>query len=133
VTDRPSRDRLVFHALCVLDQAVRDCQYAGPLKLPQPGLRLALAYLFAVSTDQPDIHASPRDLFDRFWRAITGGDIGGPAELQARFRSTQARTEFAGICRRVGVVHDIAFGEALERAAAGKVWSEAQLARKSAD
>jgi hypothetical protein len=72
----------------------------------------------------PDIHASPRVVYERFWRAVTGGDIGGPVELQTRFRSTQARTELAGICQRVDVAHDIAFGEALERAAAGKVWSE---------
>jgi hypothetical protein len=110
-----SRDALVFKALCVLDLAIREAA-AGPLKPPLPGLRLALAYLYTMSSDDPGIHATDRAVFDAFWSTVTARDE--DMDLRAaRMRTTLAGTHFAGICRRVGVAQSIEFGEALASAA----------------
>ena len=64
------RDRLVFLALCVLDDTMAAARKA-PVR-PTEALRLALAILFALSDgplfDWPDHRA----VFDHFWRVVTG-------------------------------------------------------------
>lgn len=102
-------DRTTFLALVVLEEAIRRCEATGPLKPPEHGLRLALAYLYSITLTKN------RDSFDELWRTLMGK--GQPHKES--FRSTWAGTQFAGISREVGVTQDIELGAALARARSG--------------
>lgn len=91
---RPSRDELIFKALCVLDQAIDDCT-PTPVR-PNPGLRLALALLFVFSD-------GGRSSFDAFWKVIVDAPGAVTRGMNAGSRSTYARTYLTGICRSVGM------------------------------
>lgn len=122
-----SRDALVFKALCVLDQACRAA--TGDAAPPQHGLRLALAFLYAVSNDRPAPALTDRAVFDEFWSLITAY----PETLHSsrgRMRSTLARTCFSGICRRVGVQETVELHAALSRAV-GKNGSHLENSRRT--
>lgn len=54
--------KLIFMALCVLDEAVEQCR--RELVMSTIGHRLALAYLYSVS------HGRDRRVYDDFWRMI---------------------------------------------------------------
>jgi hypothetical protein len=99
-------NRTTFIALVVLEEAIRRLQYNGPLKPPEHGVRLALAYLYSIALTKN------RDSFDELWRTLMGR---GQAHNQS-FRSTWAGTQFAGICREVGVAQDIDLSAALAHA-----------------
>lgn len=100
-------NRTTFIALVVLEDAIRRLQFSGPLKPPEHGVRLALAYLYSISLTKN------RDSHDELWRTLMGR---GKAHKES-FRSTWAGTQFAGICREIGVTQDIDLGAALARAA----------------
>ena len=102
-------NRTTFIALVVLEEAIRRLQFTGPLRPPEHGVRLALAYLFSITLTKN------REPFDELWRTLIGK---GHAHKES-FRSTWADTQFAGICREVGVTQDIALGAALARARTG--------------
>lgn len=102
-------NRTTFLALVVLEDAIRRCEAAGPLNSPEHGVRLALAYLYSITLTKN------RDPFDELWRTLMGK--GQPHKES--FRSTWAGTQFAGICREVGVAQDIELGAALARARTG--------------
>lgn len=102
-------NRTTFIALVVLEEAIRRCQYTGPLKPPEHGVRLALAYLYSITLTKN------REPFDELWRTLVGR---GRAHKES-FRSTWADTQFAGICREVGVAQDIDLGKAIARARKG--------------
>ena len=106
-------NRTTFVALVVLEEAIRRLQYAGPLKPPEHGVRLALAYLYSITLTKN------REPFDELWLTLMGR---GRAHKE-NFRSTWAGTQFAGICREVGVAQDIDLGAALSRATADKTKS----------
>lgn len=106
-------NRTTFIALLVLDDAIRKLQTNGPLKPPEHGVRLALAYLYSVSLSKD------REPFDALWRVLVGRDDQPP-----NFRVTWAGTQFARICHDVGVEQDLDFLTALAQATAGKVVSE---------
>jgi hypothetical protein len=92
---RFSRDQLVFRALVVLDEAVRDCRDA-PIQ-PTLGQRFALMFLFAVSNGE-------RHAYDKFWQAVRGENDHGQTDHMARvMRQTGARTCLTAIARSVGV------------------------------
>ncbi|WP_231420864.1 hypothetical protein [Sphingomonas sp. Leaf205] len=99
-------NRTTFIALVVLDEAIQRLRYGGPLKPPEHGVRLALAYLYSITLTKN------RDSFDELWRTLMGR---GQANKES-FRSTWAGTQFAGICREVGVAQDIDLGAALAHA-----------------
>ncbi|WP_147453205.1 hypothetical protein [Sphingomonas sp. PP-CE-3A-406] len=99
-------NRTTFIALVVLDEAIQRLRYSGPLKPPEHGVRLALAYLYSITLTKN------RDSFDELWRTLMGQ---GQAHKES-FRSTWAGTQFAGICREVGVAQDIDLGAALAKA-----------------
>lgn len=102
-------NRTTFIALVVLEEAIRRVQFTGPLKPPEHGVRLALAYLYSITLTKN------REPFDELWRTLIGK---GRAHKES-FRSTWADTQFAGICREVGVTQDIDFGKAIARARKG--------------
>ncbi|MES3154328.1 hypothetical protein [Sphingomonas faeni] len=97
-------NRTTFIALVVLDDAIRRLQVDGPLKQPQYGVRLALAYLYSITLSKN------REPFDVLWRTLTGQDRQPP-----EFRVTWAGTQFARICDDIGVPQDIVLTEALAK------------------
>lgn len=103
-------NRTTFIALVVLDDAIRKLQATGPLKPPEHGVRLALAYLYSTSLSKN------RDPFDTLWLTLLGRDRQPPD-----FRGTWAGTQLAKICRDVGVTQDIDLTTAMSRVRAGKV------------
>ncbi|WP_332800724.1 hypothetical protein [Sphingomonas sp. PB2P12] len=103
-------NRTTFIALVVLEDAIRRLQYSGPLKSPEHGVRLALAYLYSITLTKN------REPFDELWRTLIGR---GQAHKES-FRSTWAGTQFSGICREVGVSQDMDLSAALAKAMADK-------------
>lgn len=102
-----------FIALIVLEDAIRRLQFSGLLRPPEHGVRLALAYLYSTTLTKN------REPFDELWRTL----IGRGQLHKESFRSTWAGTQFAGICREVGVVQDIDLCAALAKATADKAGS----------
>ena len=105
-------NRTTFIALVVLDDAIRKLQSTGPLKPPEHGVRLALAYLFSTSLSKN------RDPFDTLWLTLLARDRQPPD-----FRGTWAGTQFARICQDIGVAQDIDLSAAMARVRAGQVRS----------
>ncbi len=99
-------NRTTFIALVVLDDAIRKLQRDGPLKPPQHGVRLALAYLYSITLSKN------REPFDVIWRTLLGNDRHPPD-----FRPTWAGTQFARICEDIGVSRDIDLSAAIAQAA----------------
>ena len=97
-------NRTTFIALVVLDDAIRKLQSDGPLKPPQHGVRLALAYLYSTTLSKN------RDPFDTIWLTLLGRDRQPP-----NFRVTWAGTQFARICQDIGVTQDINLSEAFAK------------------
>ena len=88
-------DKLVFKALCALDEAVAACHDAA-IK-PTFALRFALAYLFAVSDGK-------RDSFDDFWRQVQDPQARAYSDDAGQYmRVTHARIALTGISRSVGI------------------------------
>jgi hypothetical protein len=94
--------QLVFKALCVLTEAQEQAEQGRVAKTS--GLRLALAYLYAVGQRN-------REWFDRepyvdFWRVATRDDAhnsGSGHDGAAYERGTQLRTCMNGIARAAGL------------------------------
>lgn len=103
-------NRTTFIALVVLDDAIRKMQSNGPLKQPQHGVRLAMAYLYSISLSKN------REPFDMLWLTLAGRD-----QQPSNFRVTWAGTQFSRICNDIGVTPDIALNAAMARIRAGKV------------
>lgn len=97
-------NRTTFIALIVLDDAIRKIQCDGPLKPPQHGVRLALAYLYSIT------FSKNRDPFDAIWLTLMGRD-----HQPSNFRVTWAGTQFARICQDIGVTQDINLSEAFAK------------------
>lgn len=100
----PKPNRTTFIALVVLDDAIRKLQTGGPLKPPEHGVRLALAYLYSACLSKN------RDPFDTLWLTLLGRDRQPPD-----FRVTWAGTQFSRICQDIGVPHDIKLIDALAK------------------
>ncbi len=105
-------NRTTFIALVVLDDAIRKLQSDGPLKPPQHGVRLAMAYLYSTTLSKN------REPFDMLWLTLAGRDRQPPD-----FRVTWAGTQFARICQDIGVKQDIDLNDAMSRVRAGKAGS----------
>jgi hypothetical protein len=105
---RLDRDRLIFLALLVLDEACDECR-EGPLK-PSFSIRLALAFLYA--------HGSgDKTLFEEFWQEIRREDYSNATATQVAYlRPTYARTKFTAIARSVGVELSLDVMERLHKA-----------------
>lgn len=92
---RFDRERLIFKALCALDEIVDDC-HAGPVK-PTFAMQFALAYLYAMSNGD-------RAFYDEFWRETRDPKTNSYSDHDRRYlRSTHARTALTGIARSVGI------------------------------
>ncbi len=103
-------NRTTFIALVVLDDAIRTLQSDGPLKPPQHGVRLAMAYLYSTTLSKN------REPFDMLWLTLAGRDNQPP-----NFRVTWAGTQLARICQDIGVKQDIHLNTAMARARAARV------------
>ncbi len=102
---RVARERLIFHAICVLDEAVERAR-RGAIK-PYPALRLALAIL--------NLHGAKRETIDRLWKAL----ITEPADDTGSTLFGRRQTMTAavnGICRDAGMERTSALEEASRRA-----------------
>ena len=102
-------NRTTFIALVVLDDAIRKLQVEGPLKPPQHGLRLALAYLYSTCLSKN------REPFDTLWLTLLGRD-----HQPANFRVTWARTQYSRICQDIEVRQDIELNNAMARVRSDK-------------
>lgn len=65
---RVARERLIFHALCFLEDEARRAVEEGQLQ-PSAALRLAIGFLFAVSRD--DLDANPEHACRLIWDELT--------------------------------------------------------------
>lgn len=101
-------NRTTFIALVVLDDAIGKLQTSGPLKPPEHGVRLALAYLYSACLSKN------REPFDMLWLTLLGRDRQPPD-----FRVTWAGTQFARICQDIGVKQDIDLNTAMARIRTG--------------
>ena len=101
----PPRDRATLLALAVLHEAIIECGAYGAIALPALGVRLALAHLHEAAGE------ADRAPLDELWRTLTARDEVG----RDQFRPTWAGTQFAMICRRVGVAQDIELTDELAR------------------
>lgn len=100
------KQELAFKALCVLDEAIEDAR-AGKVR-PSPGLRLALAFLYAVGDRRGEWF--DREPYVEFWRAATQDDATGGAQ-DGIGRRGELVTSFRAIARTVGCeyVQDIEY------------------------
>ncbi len=107
-------DRTCLVALWVIEQALSDCRHTGPLKPPQPGLRLALAHLYQIAGDDPGVGPRSREPFDELWRLVmnTAGDVMGTGD---RARASYADTQYARIRRMVRYPQTLANDERLRQ------------------
>lgn len=117
------RDRLVWKALCALDQVAEECG-AGPAA-PTLLLRFSLAFLYSVSDGD-------RASFDDFWRVVLDRYPSAYSVLQANsMRRSYADTHLAGIARSVGVERTAAICAAMK--ASYRIANRQPLASERAD
>ncbi|NLS25692.1 hypothetical protein S2M10_06620 [Sphingomonas sp. S2M10] len=105
---RVARDRAIFHALCVVDEAQeRAREGAVPASA---ALRLALAFLHLCGAE--------RNWIDQFWRSAVGRSETGQGAT-AFGRSQEMTAAVNAITRQVGVERSSAFLDALRAARRG--------------
>lgn len=92
------RDRLIYLALVVLDEAVEEAR--RQIVKPRVGLRFALAYLYSQS-DQKS-----RKIYDDFWKTVTGLEE-SPSIQKDYCRGTSACGYLNAICRSVGIEYTV--------------------------
>ena len=96
------RQRLTFLALCALDEAMDQSKH-GKVS-PSIGLRLALAYLYAVGDRRKEWF--DRQPYEDFWKTATQCDLCG--DSAAAFGRSQILTSaFNGIARAAGMERDV--------------------------
>lgn len=98
--------RTTFLALALLHEAIWRAD--GPPLKAEPGVRLALAYLWSITLTKD------REPFDQLWKTLTKGE----PYMRDRFRKTAGTSLFAAICREVHVEQTLEFGAALAKARA---------------
>lgn len=114
VTTRLSREALVFRALCVLDET---CAQAREGRVaPSAGLRLALAFLYAVGDRRAEWF--DRQPYDEFWRVATQehAAIAGGHNTEGYGRSVTLTSNMNAIARAAGMPTDPPMLAALARA-----------------
>ncbi|MFS0771207.1 hypothetical protein [Sphingomonas sp. 1P08PE] len=95
-----SRRALVDRALAVLEEAQGQTAIA-PVK-PGPGLRLAVAFLYAVSDDRAFPGQTPREAFEAFLMAVGDDRTTDMPEKDGRGRAATGLALLNHIRRRVG-------------------------------
>jgi len=95
-----TRQALVERAIAVLEEALSETGKA-PVP-PRPGLRLAVAYLYAISDDKTHFGHHPRAAFDEFMLAVTDTKVSDMPEKDGRGRRAVATAAYNHILRRVG-------------------------------
>lgn len=108
-----SREALVFRALCVLEEVVEESR-KGAVR-PSPGLRLALAYLYAVGDRRREWF--DREPYDGFWRLATQQDANFSAgsNVDATGRLTHMTAHLNAIARAAGMELDVPLLHAIKR------------------
>lgn len=104
---RVARERLIFLALCALDEIV-DQAGDGPVQ-PTIGLRFALAFLWACSD------GSDRTCYDGFWRCVTPKKPGEQHRGHELYRD-YAGAHLRGIAGTLGFDFEIELRERINRA-----------------
>lgn len=94
------RSALVDRAIAVLEEALGQTRRA-PVRAG-PGLKLALAFLYAVSDDLAHPGQTPRRAFDDFLAAVTCDRSTDMPEKDGRGRAAKALATLNHIRRRVG-------------------------------
>ena len=112
---RPALADLSARALATLEDAIGRSQREGVLRGEEPGLRLALAFLFAIASDETDYPQDAATPFVELWTAVTGRP-NAMCDGKPEFRTSWAWTQLAAIRRRVGAVRsDCAHSSLQER------------------
>lgn len=106
---RVDREKLIFHALCVLEQLADRC---GEGRVEGDcDARLALAVLFAFS------RSGDRSSYDGFWRNLTCPHHQSTETQENYCREAHAHTNIRGIIRDVGAPETPDFSGAISKAA----------------
>lgn len=105
---RLTRERLIFHALCVLDEA-QDQTRVGAVPA-SAALRLALAFLH--------LNGAERGWIDQLWQGLVKRAETGPG-ADAFGRSQQITASINAISRQVGVERSNEFLDAMRAARRG--------------
>ena len=101
----------MFWALCVLDDAF-DAAGDGPIA-PGPGLRLALALLYAVGDRREEWF--DREPYETFWQRATMPATGA-SDAAAFGRVQDMTSSFNAIARAAGMERDVPLMAAMRRA-----------------
>lgn len=104
---RVGRERLIFLALCALDE-ILDQAEAEPVR-PSFALRFTLALLFALSDGKE------RDCYNAFWRCVTPRRGNAPVQSQGA-RHEYADSHLRGIAKSLGIDFEVELREAINRA-----------------
>lgn len=101
----------------MLEEALEESR-RGAVR-PSPGLRLALAYLYAVGDRRREWF--DREPYDGFWRLATQQDANFSAgsNVDATGRLTQMTAHLNGIGRAAGMEVDVLVLQAIRRARGG--------------
>lgn len=111
---RLTRQALVFKALCVLDEAIERARSGAVV--PNPGLRLALAFLYVVGDRRGEWF--DREPYDDFWRLATqqqASFVEGH-NSDAHGRLTQMNADMNAIGRAAGMPIDVVVLSAMQKA-----------------
>jgi hypothetical protein len=123
---RFARDKLIFLALCVLEEW-RERGRSGPAK-PDFGLRVALAVLFALGK------SGHREHYDRFWRNLTEPYANAHSDVARNvFRMNEAHCCFEWITRDVGASADPEYRSRLFEARYGRRKHKKMLSGQQVD
>ncbi len=111
-TLRIARGRLIFLALCAVDEVIG--QLGSEPQKPTVAMRLAMAFLYACSDGR-------REPYDSFWKVLGdpydwSNDAPGSTNGRAYVRRTYAGIHFKGICRSVGIEPTVKFEHSLSEA-----------------
>ena len=111
---RPALTDLSARALATIEDAITRAQQSGPLRGEEPGLRLALAFLFAIASDETDYPQPAETPFVELWTVLTG-QPNAMCDRNTEFRTSWAWTQIAAIRRRVGAVRSDCAHPAIQR------------------
>lgn len=100
---RLPKERLLFHALCVLEDAAEEAMRVGRVT-PRASVRLALATLYAFSRDTDGIQTA--SWHRTFWKTLTAEDLTNSRTSQGFGRSQSLTSSLNGIARAAGMPRD---------------------------
>ena len=118
---RVARDRLIFLALCALDEIVDQAE-EGPIE-PSFALRFILAFLYALSDGKE------RGCYDGFWRCVTPKTLDPWTQTHDAYHA-YAQSHLRGIAKSLGIDFEHGMREPIDRAR-GKDLTDDRLKAKA--